>query len=198
MTLRKVCSNFTSLLMSHCAFAFELRSSAACLHSSAHDPTNEEIKCQGVSRVVKDSKWLQCGTGRDVFLWCSSSAPSWYYTHSTTFPIIGTSRAVDLLRFPLAHRWQYTARSSANLSQMQQQGQSAHGQVQSSSQTQLAAVSTPVILPLLILAVTTAPVAASAQPQLVPLRIRFVLFLCCASPHMQVNIAACGQSFNLG
>ncbi|KAG2758226.1 hypothetical protein P692DRAFT_20885313, partial [Suillus brevipes Sb2] len=114
------------------------------------------------------------------------------------FSNIGTSRAVDLLRFPLAHRWQYTARSSANLSQMQQQGQSAHGQVQSSSQTQLAAVSTPVILPLLILAVTTAPVAASAQPQLVPLRIRFVLFLCCASPHMQVNIAACGQSFNLG
>ncbi|KAG1758889.1 hypothetical protein EDD22DRAFT_170657 [Suillus occidentalis] len=34
---------------------------------------------------------------------------------------------------------------------------------------------------------TTAPVAATAQPQPLPLRTRFVLFLCCASPPHAVD-----------
>jgi hypothetical protein len=61
-----------------------------------------------------------------------------------------------------------------------QQGQS-HGPVStqvSSLQTTPAAVSTsttPAVH-------TTAPVAATARPQPLPLRIRSVIFLCCASP----------------
>ncbi|KAG1732076.1 hypothetical protein EDB19DRAFT_1305647 [Suillus lakei] len=75
------------------------------------------------------------------------------------------------------------ADSNAQPAQQQQQGQS-QGPVQaqaSSLQTQPAAPSmstTPIALDTR----TTAPGAASASPRSLPLRTRFVLFLCCTSP----------------
>ncbi|KAG2364413.1 WD40-repeat-containing domain protein, partial [Suillus spraguei] len=76
--------------------------------------------------------------------------------------------------------------ANGNIQPMQQQGQS-EGQSQSqgsSSQAQPATSSTPTPPPAPAPApVTSASGAAAVQPQPPPLRARFVLFLCCASPH---------------
>ncbi|KAG2343269.1 WD40 repeat-like protein [Suillus weaverae] len=78
---------------------------------------------------------------------------------------------------------QSQAHGTTSQTQQQQQGQS-QGQVQaqsSSSQTQPAAASTSAT-PTTPDPRTIVPGAANVQPRPLPLRTRFVLFLCCASP----------------
>ncbi|KAG1855208.1 WD40-repeat-containing domain protein [Suillus subalutaceus] len=87
---------------------------------------------------------------------------------------------------PTQQQPQGQAQTHATSSQTQNQQGQSQGQSQaqaSSSQTQPAAPSTSAT-PTALNAHTTAPAAHSGQPRPLPLRTRFVLFLCCASlPH---------------
>ncbi|KAG2340200.1 hypothetical protein BDR05DRAFT_559059 [Suillus weaverae] len=161
----------------------QMRSGISYPHSSALNLTPmKNSNSRNAQCVFMLSKWLQCGTGRYYLLLRRRNPLSLIVLlHRvqnlrifTTRLTVGSSRAFSLLRVTSTPRCQCTIDTAA--------WSIARSGPDSSVVTADSACRPLDAMPTASNIHATAPVAATAQPRLLPLRTRFVLFLCCASP----------------